>query len=341
MGVLKLQLRHEPHRYVNLTSGVITLGRDAANGFVLDADGISDFHAEVTLVNGSVYIEDLLSRSGTYVNDRRVGSRSELKPWDVIRVGSVEIELNDPAVQRPAEWSLEIAHPDGRKEHRKLAAVTSIGRDPGCSVTLESDLLSRRHAEIRIAGTHVEVTDLGSANGTYLNNRAIREASGYAGDEIFIEPYRILLVGPVMAAIHQDNADRTHLKTIYGDGQPGRARRVAPGGSEPDHTELLDDTVAHAELVERSSVLSGARISLGSDPVSFGRHPDNGVVLPDRSVSKFHARISYSDGEWRIEDLASSNGIKVNGERCAHARLVEGDSVELGRVQFEFRRPER
>jgi pSer/pThr/pTyr-binding forkhead associated (FHA) protein len=341
--VLKLQLRHKPDRYVNLTSGLITIGRDPANGFVLDGEDISDFHAEVTLEDQRVYVEDLLSSSGTFVNDRRIGSRCELNAWDVIRVGPVELELNDPGVEKPREWTLQTTHPDGSVTHHRLAPNTSIGRDPSCSITLDSDLLSRRHAEVRIAGGHIEVTDLGSANGTYLNGRAIKQASAYAGDEIYVEPYRFLVIGPPVHPIHQDRAERTHLKTSFATSPSasGGRERVTTGSAAaaPDPTELLDATLPQAYLLEQSSLLDEPSITLTGDPTDLGRHPDNHVVLSDRSVSKFHARVEYVDGEWSIEDRGSSNGVKVNGDRSRRITLHDGDTVELGRAVFVFTRP--
>ena len=48
-----------------------------------------------------------------------------------------------------------------------------IGRSPYCSMVIEHETLSRLHAAVRIAGDGVEIADLGSSNGTWVNGKRI------------------------------------------------------------------------------------------------------------------------------------------------------------------------
>lgn len=61
-----------------------------------------------------------------------------------------------------------------------------------------------------------------------------------------------------------------------------------------------------------------------------GRHPACDVVLADDSVSRRHAQLTFRDGVWVLQDLASTNGTTVNGERVGRAALRAGDIVALG-----------
>jgi hypothetical protein len=61
-----------------------------------------------------------------------------------------------------------------------------------------------------------------------------------------------------------------------------------------------------------------------------GRHPRCDVVVPDRSVSRRHARLTFRDGVWVLQDLASTNGTAVNGARVGRTTLHAGDIVTLG-----------
>jgi DNA-binding winged helix-turn-helix (wHTH) protein len=64
-----------------------------------------------------------------------------------------------------------------------------VGRDPGCTLTIPSDLVSRRHARIIVTGERATVMDLGSKNGTLLGGRRLERESKLAdGDEIRIGP---------------------------------------------------------------------------------------------------------------------------------------------------------
>lgn len=64
--------------------------------------------------------------------------------------------------------------------------------------------------------------------------------------------------------------------------------------------------------------------------VVVGRSSDLDLVLADDMVSRKHARISVRGGEVTIQDLGSTNGIFVNGEKVKKARLREGDRILIG-----------
>jgi pSer/pThr/pTyr-binding forkhead associated (FHA) protein len=74
-----------------------------------------------------------------------------------------------------------------------LGPLTCLGRDPGAQLVLTTPRASRKHAEIRIAGSDVSVTDLGSANGTRINGHRITHAGLRPGDvvEIGEEAFRL------------------------------------------------------------------------------------------------------------------------------------------------------
>jgi Protein of unknown function (DUF3662)/FHA domain len=82
----------------------------------------------------------------------------------------------------------------------------------------------------------------------------------------------------------------------------------------------------------------------GSEAVSsrgavMGRSRDCDVVLDDPNVSRRHAEVRPSGGGWIVNDLGSTNGIKINGRRVQGPQsLRPGDVIELGtsRVTFEL-----
>lgn len=68
----------------------------------------------------------------------------------------------------------------------------------------------------------------------------------------------------------------------------------------------------------------------GSERLLLGRHPACDVVVADASVSRRHAQLTLRDGVWVLQDLASTNGTAVNGQRVGRTALRSGDLVELG-----------
>jgi hypothetical protein len=65
-------------------------------------------------------------------------------------------------------------------------------------------------------------------------------------------------------------------------------------------------------------------------PVVVGRSSDLDMVLVEEMVSRRHARIELSGGVVRVEDLGSTNGTFVNGERVSQGTLSEGDRLLIG-----------
>jgi len=72
------------------------------------------------------------------------------------------------------------------------------------------------------------------------------------------------------------------------------------------------------------------RFLLSGGDVSIGRSSENGIVLNDFSVSRRHALLSERGGVWTIEDLKSTNGVKVNGEFAPKSPLKADDVVSVG-----------
>lgn len=73
--------------------------------------------------------------------------------------------------------------------------------------------------------------------------------------------------------------------------------------------------------------------------LTLGRGKDNDVVLADHFASVDHARIRHHKGITTLEDLGSTNGTWVNGERIhSSVQLVIGDYVKIGSITFQYSR---
>ena len=68
-----------------------------------------------------------------------------------------------------------------------------------------------------------------------------------------------------------------------------------------------------------------------SRPMTIGRSDRCDIVLEDRQVSRFHARVSWSGSTYQLEDLGSKNGTHVNGDENRSATpLNDGDEFQIG-----------
>jgi hypothetical protein len=69
---------------------------------------------------------------------------------------------------------------------------------------------------------------------------------------------------------------------------------------------------------------------------SIGRTPDNDLQLDAKFISRHHAVILAGPVNTVIEDLNSTNGVQVNGQRVTRQVLNDGDEVVIGRVRYHF-----
>jgi len=71
--------------------------------------------------------------------------------------------------------------------------------------------------------------------------------------------------------------------------------------------------------------------------VILGRDPLCHLSVSDETVSARHARFTYQQNQWWVEDLNSTNGSYLNGERLtARAVLVPGDELRCGQLTFRI-----
>jgi pSer/pThr/pTyr-binding forkhead associated (FHA) protein len=85
-----------------------------------------------------------------------------------------------------------------------------------------------------------------------------------------------------------------------------------------------------------SGVLEGKVIDLIEDRITIGRALDNMIRLEDATCSHHHAMLLSEEGTYKLRDLNSTNGTRVNGMRIVETRLNNGDQVRLGSVEIRY-----
>jgi hypothetical protein len=85
-------------------------------------------------------------------------------------------------------------------------------------------------------------------------------------------------------------------------------------------------------------VAEGKRMALGKTGGVIGRSRDCDITLSDPNVSRHHAQIKADGrGGWTIEDLGSTNGVKVGGRRISgRTPISDGDRIDVGTVDVRF-----
>lgn len=80
----------------------------------------------------------------------------------------------------------------------------------------------------------------------------------------------------------------------------------------------------------------GLEMPLDRDWMVIGRGRSADLVIAEPTISRAHAAIGWDAEGFFMQDLGSTNGSKVNGQRSPLARLVDGDELQLGRLQLRI-----
>ena len=80
----------------------------------------------------------------------------------------------------------------------------------------------------------------------------------------------------------------------------------------------------------------GDAFEVSQPQASIGRDADNTYRLADKTVSRYHARITQRDGDCWVSDLDSHNGTMVNGRRIDRERLQHMDEIRFGNVTLIY-----
>ncbi len=105
-----------------------------------------------------------------------------------------------------------------------------------------------------------------------------------------------------------------------------------PADLPPALSESADSAFEpHGELIPANG---SAPIPLVRARLCLGRRESCDIVLRQASASSVHCELCFELGRWRIRDLKSTNGIKVNGVRITEAVLQHGDRITVAKRDF-------
>lgn len=226
--------------------------------------------------------------------------------------------------------------------------MTRLGREPGIEVEIEAAaaVVSRRHAEIQRRDGQYMLVDLGSFNGTLINEQRITSPTPlYDSDRI-----QLGMGGPVLRFI-----DPAHPAPSGAQNTGQRSVAISSGSSpqapipipvpptsgplaEPARAQTMVFKAGSGSLNQPAASPGGAQPQLlmqvmfdGKPQLSIGRAPDNDIRLDGLQISNHHARLSNQQGSVFVEDVGSTNGVYVNGARITGRRPVQGrDIVQVG-----------
>ena len=312
-----------PLRAFPLPPGKVILGRAPEADFRLDHCEVSRRHCEVDQAGGAFWLTDLGSKWGTKVGPISVKERTALHPGDVLTLGGVQLLYSAGPIPTPAELQQRAGAAATTSSapasilFRGAPAIsipldeddsTTLGRDPGSSIVLNSPVVSRHHAVITRGDEGYRIADLKSSAGSLANGHRFDEHPLVIGDRLQLGPFHFVFDG---SAIHSIGAasggsirardicrsinGRTLLKDISLDVAPGRFVGVI-GPSGAGKSSLLSVLVGAAAPDSGEVVVDGVPVSAGGGASHWGFVPQAENVHAELTVSDaldFAARLRF------------------------------------------------
>jgi cytochrome P450/pSer/pThr/pTyr-binding forkhead associated (FHA) protein len=209
---------------------------------------------------------------------------------------------------------------------RSLAAGPSyvIGRDPSCDIFINDARVSWRHAALRFGNGRWVLEDNGSTNGTFAGDRRVSRVE-ITGECLLRLGHQVGGLPLTCSLGAADLNPQGSYAAQVADGEDSRDRTIVPPGQAARRAGAPVPNREHS--VVRPLPVRTLRI---------GRARDNGIVIADPDVSRYHAELRNVAGAYRIVDLGSVNGTFVNGQLVAAAALAEKDFVGIGSATFRL-----
>jgi FHA domain len=83
-------------------------------------------------------------------------------------------------------------------------------------------------------------------------------------------------------------------------------------------------------------IISGVIHELADEAITIGRGPDNTIVVTDPSISTHHAQLLLEGDTYRLKDLDSTNGTRVNGKPVTETVLRFDDRIRFGAAEARY-----
>ncbi|MCR8922578.1 FHA domain-containing protein [Dasania sp. GY-MA-18] len=196
--MLKLQFKDNPSRSYWLVGEQLSLGSDSRCNVPLAGLGINAIHAHIAMSDELITLtpqQDCVC----YVNSRQLTEPQTLQEGDEIRIGGERLliidpkkqsaKLTAPAKQQPAPqktkvWTLVAEHPKLKDRPFLITDKSILGRSKEVNLFIPFKHLSREHAELTVVGDTLQLKDLGSSNGCFVNGERANEYSLSGGETV-------------------------------------------------------------------------------------------------------------------------------------------------------------
>jgi len=224
------------------------------------------------------------------------------------------------------------------KEVPLTPTTLTIGRLPDNMLQIDNLAVSGHHAKVTWEADHYAIEDLGSLNGTYVNNQRVGKASLRDGDQVLIGKHVVQFKDetqmPEPAMPPKPIA--TLESTVVLDTRQAQEMLAAPPAAGPapaaappkEKTSIL--SVLDGRTDQTQYVLTGKMTMIGKSNMASIRL--KGLFAPNSA-----ALISRREGKYFIAASEAKIKLRINGEEISGQReLIDGDIIEVASIKVAF-----
>ncbi len=285
--------------------GDLLVGRLEDSGLRITQGMPSRRHAQISLLAGEVWVEDLGSANGTFVNGARIDAKTKIKSRDRLRFDVEEFDFH-------VESEANEADDDKTKYRKSDMQPVAVPLMPVQPVPVPPPPIQPPPIQpppiqaVPVQAVSAESNGILKRPGAWADPDS---DEGGAHKTKFMDPAALksLLDHAPLPAARVVQVDTPHLLVISGS--------------------------ASDAMIE---------LQVGKDSTTewtIGSGPEREVVFIDSGVSALHAKIINDGARWKLLDQMSANGTFVNGKRSNVSFLSGGDRLRFGPVECEFKLP--
>ena len=208
---------------------------------------------------------------------------------------------------------------------------TRIGRNPDNDIVLKNPAVSKSHAVIEQTTVGTMIRDLGSINGTFVNEMPVTEEKLKDGDLITIAKYELIYLEDVK-------------KTAPDTGEPVQDIESTMILDTRKQREMLQKAKEAQKITSQAlgSVLVGIKntdvteFPFSDKVVTFGKDASCDIHVPGLFMSAFQATISKDRDDYYLTSIGKAGKTKLDGVVVTKERLRHNSMIEVGKSLFRF-----
>ncbi len=341
--MLKIQFKDRRKPAMWLVDSSIRLGKDAGCDIVIDEAQVDAVHCELVVEQSDITLNNLSANRSVFVNGVPVVKSQKLVAWDIIKLGTAELQIIDPlkersqssqsaqsskTVIRPAisEWMLKANSAPLAGQFFQINHAFTIGRDEKADILVPLNFISRIHAKLMIKKQKLYIEDANSSNGTFVNDEKVKSCELRNNDELRLDEFSFLVVGPEVA-------EQSKPRTIVREKKEVLDRIKKTNTKNQDKPDLASGKVFLHDI-DRHSTGKVYEINRSKNHLSkmLGHH----LSTSEKSVSARHVYLNETDLGWEIINNGASDGLLINGKMQIRAVLQDGDEIIVGGTKLKF-----